>query len=295
MPNTLAHFGIQALASKAVDRTADIKWVAVGCIVPDLPWITQRLIAFLVPGIDLLSLRVYCLIQASLFFCLLLSGSIALLTRNAGRAFLLLAGNSLVHLLLDAMQTKWANGVHLWAPFSWQLSQFQLFWPEHRISGALTAGGLFIIVYYGWNDRRIVLFLKRSFYPLLLSSLLLISYALLPFMFFDDSIEADNHYVQTLQNKEQRSGKVIGFDRCRYDRSTATITVFTREKFKLISDLSIADGTISLLGKFTDTHTITTSTVHQHSAGRDFYSYAGLSILLLLWGSALFSGRIKIS
>ena len=295
MPNTLAHFGIQALASKAVDRTADIKWVAVGCILPDLPWITQRLISFLVPGIDLLSLRVYCLIQASLFFCLLLSGSIALVTRNGGRVFLLLAGNSLVHLLLDAVQTKWANGVHLWAPFSWQLSQFQLFWPEHGITGALTTGGLLIIAYYGWNDRRIFLLLTRSFYPLLLSSLLLISYVLLPFMFFDDSFEADNHYVQTLQNQVQRSGKVIGFDRCRYDKSTATITVFTREKFKLISDLSIADGTISLLGRFTDNHTVTASTVHQHTAARDFYSYAGLSILLLLWGSAVFSGRIKIN
>ena len=83
MPNTLAHFGIQALASKAVDRRADIKWVAVGCILPDLSWITQRLIPFLVPGIDLLSLRVYCLIQASLFFCLLLSGSIAILLAGA--------------------------------------------------------------------------------------------------------------------------------------------------------------------------------------------------------------------
>ena len=294
MPNTLAHFGIQTLATKAVDRTADIKWVAVGCILPDLPWITQRLISFLAPGIDLLSLRVYCLIQASLFFCLILSGSIALLNRNAARVFLLLGGNSLVHLLLDGMQTKWANGVHLSAPFSWQLSQFQLFWPEDMITGVLTVSGLLIIAYYGWHERRI-LALKGAVFPLLLSSLLLISYILLPFMFFNDSFEADNHYVQTLQSKEQRSGKAIGFDRCRYDKSTATITVFTREKFKLISDQSIADGTISLLGRFTDNNTITASTVHQHAARRDFYSYVGLSILLLLWATALLSGKIKIT
>ena len=294
MPNTLAHFGIQTLATKAIDRTADIKWIAVGCILPDLPWITQRLISFLAPGIDLLSLRVYCLIQASLFFCLILSGSIALLNRNAARVFLLLGGNSLIHLLLDGMQTKWANGVHLSAPFSWQLSQFQLFWPEDMITGVLTVSGLLIIAYYGWHERRI-LALKGAVFPLLLSSLLLISYILLPFMFFNDSFEADNHYVQTLQSKEQRSGKAIGFDRCRYDKSTATITVFTREKFKLISDQSIADGTISLLGRFTDNNTITASTVHQHAATRDFYSYVGLSVLLLLWATALLSGRIKIT
>ena len=158
----------------------------------------------------------------------------------------------------------------------------------------LTVSGLLVIAYYGWHERRI-LALKGSVFHLLLSSLLLISYVLLPFLFINDSFEADNHYVQTLQSKEQRSGKAIGFDRCRYDKSTATITVFTREKFKLISDQSIADGTISLLGRFTDNNTITASSVHQHASTRDFYSYIGLSILLLLWGTALLSGKIKIT
>ncbi len=294
MPNTLAHIGIQTLVSKAVYRAADIKWVAVGCIIPDLPWITQRLISFLVPGVDLLSLRVYCLIQASLFFCLILSGAIALLYNHSFKVFLILGGNSLAHLLLDAMQTKWANGVHLSAPFSWQLSQFQLFWPENAISSVLTVVGLITIAYYGWSDRRFLLGLKRSFFPLLLASLLLISYVLLPFMFFNDSFEADNHYVQTLQRKEQRSGKAIGFDRCAYDKLTATITVFTKEKFKLVSDQPIDDGTISLLGRFADNNTIVAGMVHQHSTVRDFYSYVGLSLLLILWASALFSGKIKM-
>ncbi len=294
MPNTLAHFGIQTLATKAVDRSADIKWIALGCILPDIPWITQRAVSLLAPGVDLLSLRLYCLIQASLFFCLILSGAIGLLNRSPLRIFLILGGNCLAHLLLDAMQTKWANGVQLSAPFSWQLSQFQLFWPENMISLVLTLSGLVIIVFYGWYDRRMVMVLQRSYPRVTLCLVLVSGYFLLPFMFLNDSFEADNHYVQTLRNEEQRGGKNIGFDRCSYDKSSATITVFTKEKFKLISDQPIESGSISLLGRFVDQSTIVATKVHQHRTKRDLFSYVGLSAFLILWGTALFSGRIKI-
>lgn len=283
MPNTLAHFGLQTIASKAADRTTEVKWIAVGCIIPDIPWITQRLISFLAPGVDLLSLRVYCLIQASFFFCLVISGAIALLNRNSARLFLVLGGNSLAHLLLDAAQTKWANGVHLFVPFNWQLSQFQLFWPESTVTIVLTAAGLIIVAYYGWQERQRGFALERSFFQGLVASALLLFYVLLPFIFFSEVFEADNHYVQTILDKTERPGKTIGFDRCRYDTSTAEITVFTGETFHLIADQSLSDGTISLRGRFAEENTIVASMVHQHGRSRDVFSYAGLSLLLFLW------------
>ncbi len=292
MPNTLAHFGIQTIASKAIDRTAEVKWIAVGCIIPDIPWITQRLFSVLVPGVDLLSLRVYCLIQASFFFCLILSGAIALLNRNSLRIFLLLGVNSLAHLLLDAAQTKWANGVHLSAPFNWQLSQFQLFWPESTVTIVLTAAGLVCIAYYGWQERYRGFVIKRSFSHSLASAALLVFYLLLPFMFFSEVFEADNHYVQTIREKSQRPGKTIGFDRCRYDKSTAEITLFTNEKCKLIWDQSLSDGTISLRGRFADENTIVASMVHQ-GGNRDVFSYAGLSLLLFLWAGVFLKDMLR--
>jgi len=294
MPNTLAHFGIQTLATKAVDRSADIKWIALGCILPDLPWITQRAVSFLVPGTDLLLLRLYCLIQASLFFCLIVCGAIALLTRYPLHVFLILGANSLAHLLLDAMQTKWANGVHLSAPFSWHLHQFQLFWPESQITLGLTLVGLILIGWYGWYDRCMVLELKRSCSHIMLFSVLISSYVLLPLVYISDSFEADNHYVKTLQNKEQRAGKAIGFDRCSYNSVSDTITVFTKETFKLISDQPIQTSSISLLGRFVDQGTIVATSVHQHRVKRDLFSYVGLSALLILWGTALYSGKVQI-
>jgi len=39
MPNTFVHLGIQTLGSKALLKGSDFKWIAVGCIIPDLPWI----------------------------------------------------------------------------------------------------------------------------------------------------------------------------------------------------------------------------------------------------------------
>ncbi len=286
MPNTLAHFGIQTIASKAVDRTAEVKWIALGCIIPDIPWIVQRLTAFLAPGVDLLSLRVYCLIQASFFFCLIISAAIALLHRNSLRLFLVLGGNSLAHLLLDAAQTKWANGVHLFVPFNWKLNQFHLFWPESGMTIVLTAAGLIIVAYCGWRERHRGFALQRSFFQGLVAFALLLFYLLLPFMFFSEVFEADNHYVQTILDKTQRPGKTIGFDRCRYDKSTAEITIFTSETFQLISDQSLSDGTISLRGRFADENTIVASMVHQHGRSRDVFSYAGLSLLLILWAGA---------
>ena len=73
MPNTLAHLGVQSLATRALIRDSDLKWIYLGCIVPDLPWTLNRLVKTTVPSVDLYDLRLYVIVQASLFFCLLLS------------------------------------------------------------------------------------------------------------------------------------------------------------------------------------------------------------------------------
>ena len=39
MPNSLVHFAVQGVVTRSVLRDADIKWVFLGCIIPDVPWI----------------------------------------------------------------------------------------------------------------------------------------------------------------------------------------------------------------------------------------------------------------
>ncbi len=71
MPNTLAHLGVQTLWSKAILPRADFKWISLGCILPDLPWIVQRIVTLGLPGVNPVELRLYWIVQASLGFSLL--------------------------------------------------------------------------------------------------------------------------------------------------------------------------------------------------------------------------------
>ena len=142
MPNTLAHLGVQGLATRALLPRSDLKWIALGCALPDLPWIARRLVRPFVGDATLLDQRLVRLVQGSLLFCLVLSGAFSTLAREPGKVFRILALNSLLHLLLDACRTKWGNGVHLFAPVSWKLTNFGLFWPESPVTVVLTVGGL---------------------------------------------------------------------------------------------------------------------------------------------------------
>ncbi|MBU1985662.1 MAG: hypothetical protein KJ846_00385, partial [Proteobacteria bacterium] len=123
MPNTLVHIGIQGPLNTLFGKGTNPQWMLLGCIIPDIPWILQRILNF-IPGIDPYTLRLYSLNQASLFFCLFMAAALALSTRRSLHIFLLLSLNCLLHLLLDATQIKWANGVQLLVPFSWSMLRF---------------------------------------------------------------------------------------------------------------------------------------------------------------------------
>ena len=293
MPNTLAHFGLQGLATKAIARDADIKWIGIGCLIPDIPWIIQRLCTVIWPSVDLISLRIYCMIQASLFFSLILAAALSALSRRPLILFVILAANCLGHLLLDGLQTKWANGVHLFAPFDWRLTQLQLFWPESGVTLLLTAIGLAVILWLGFRDRRTRAVFSKSYRSVSILLLLATSYFIVPLFFFSGPYEADNHYVQTLRHREERAGKQIGFDRCRYDAAQQTITIFTGEELSLKYVTPLESGTISIKGRFKDPQTVSAAHIHLHGQSRDLGSYLGLSLLLILWGAAIITGRVS--
>ena len=281
MPNTLVHIGAQALPWKVLNQDTDIKWLAFGCIIPDLPWIAQRIVPPLFPSVDLIDLKIYCMIQGSLLFCLVMSGAMAMLAAASAPIFMILAGNSLLHLILDAAQTKWANGVHFLAPLNWQLSQFNLFWPEHVIILILSITGLAALLFFGVRDLGKPIRLAFSPLRLSLAALLLALYLLLPLGLFEGPLQADNHYVATLKNYQDRIGREVGFDRCRYDSTGAQITIFTGEKLDVTGLLPNGDGTISLMGRFTGTQEVFIYKLHVHRQGRDLYSIAGLVIFAL--------------
>ncbi|HID02690.1 MAG TPA: hypothetical protein EYP18_05730, partial [Desulfobacterales bacterium] len=79
MPNTLVHIAIQTPLTRLGMKEAPLQWIAVGCIIPDIPWIVQRIFTYF-PGIDTLNLRLYTVTQASLIYCLILSLALSMLT-----------------------------------------------------------------------------------------------------------------------------------------------------------------------------------------------------------------------
>jgi hypothetical protein len=294
MPNTLVHLGVQSVSTKAVFKDADFKWIAIGCIIPDVPWIIQRIILVAQIGIDPFDLRQYVTVQASLFCCFLLCGVMALFSASSTKIFLLLAANSLVHLLLDAMQIKWANGVHFFAPFSWQLVSFDFVWPEHDISYVFTAAGFIALVYFGRRDwkKKVVLTVNRSKYAA--AVVLLAIYFILPFWLRFGPDQADNHYIATLRNVEERPGRYLELDRSRYRSSDNTVEIFSGERIKVTGDHPSKDAILSVKGYFSDNNTVHVSSFHIHSPLRDASSKIALAGVLLIWLMALMKKKITV-
>ena len=292
MPNTLVHLGVQSVSTKALFRGADFKWIALGCIIPDIPWILKRIVIYSGLGLNTYDLTQYSGVQASLLFSILFCGAVALLTSTPGRIFLLLAANSLLHLLLDAMQIKWGNGVNLFAPFSWQLTGFNLLWPEHTIILFLTVAGLFALIFLGIREWKGQITLARKPIRYAGCIFLLLLYICLPYWLRSGPEKTDNYYAATFRNVAERPGKYIELDRSAYNHANKTVKVFSREYIKVTGNQPPRDAVISVQGKFTDNRTIHITRYHVHKPFRDLSSGVALAGIVLIWGVALVRKKI---
>lgn len=295
MPNTLAHLGVQSMATRAVFRGADIKWMWLGAVIPDLPWILQRAVRALAPEVSAHDLRLYAVVQASLVFCVLFAAAAAAAARQPTRAFGVLAIGAFMHLLLDAAQTKWANGVHFFAPFSWEMTNFGLFWPEDWPTLALTLlGGAFAV--YAWlrekpsgDDLRRLSFARGA-----LIGALFALYLAGPLAFLSGPAAADNHFVETLRDREARVGQPIEVDRARVapvaldgGAPERGLRIWTGEHLRMEAGPPEAVTKASIKGVFTGADTVAITHWRAHPAGvRDGVSYLGLGIVALWWVSA---------
>ena len=284
MPNTLAHLGINGLATKTLMRKADLLVIYVGSVIPDFPWILQRLVSTLQLSINNYDLRLYSIALSSLFFSLILSFALANLFKNVTRTFIIFSFGSLVHLLLDSFETKWGNGVHFFAPFSWELFNLELFWPEDILIYILTAFG-FIYILLNWRDTIAFLpaLAKIDIKKMLLLLISLLAYLLLPFLFVKNVESADNHFIKTLRNSDYRLGKYFETDRGFYVDSPNQDKYITPFKEDLkISNLDLnSSEMMSVRAKFISKDEIKIIEYHIHH-NRDIFSYVGLIFLFIL-------------
>lgn len=286
MPNTLAHIAVSRLLFSSVAQRIDFVWLYLGSIIPDFAWIGQRILRSIFPNIDTFDLRIYAIAQSSLLFSVIISVAIVLWTKRPRSIGLLLIAGSLVHLLLDATQIKWANGVHFFAPLSWELLNYGWYWPESVVTYILTTLGV-IVVLLNWKHAvQIKGIFRISKVRVFISLFLVAMYFAAPFAFFNAIENADCHYVQTLRDSGSRKGKIIEFDRVQYQPGgdqPYIVSPFGQEKI-ILHGLNLEEmQTISIKGVFLDEKNIEVREYHAHVTFlRDGATIVGLSLLLAM-------------
>lgn len=296
MPNTLAHLGIQALLTRRLIAQADLGWIFLGCVLPDLPWILQRVVTALPVSLSSIDLRLYVVVQSTLLFCLVLAATFACLTLRPLRVFAILSLGCLLHLLLDATQTKWANGVLLVAPLDWRLVNFGLYWPENWSSHALSLLGLSYVAWAAWQIGPGALRLWRPPARRMVAAAVLLGlYVLGPLVLMPAAEAADVHYVGTLRDVLTRPGRVVEFDRADIRRAadgSAQLGVWTGETLALTGQPVPASAErASVRGRFVDALTVEVTEMHLHPVRRrDIFTILGLLLVTIWWGVMLLAG-----
>ncbi|MEM8850547.1 MAG: hypothetical protein AAGE03_10995 [Pseudomonadota bacterium] len=287
MPNTLAHLGFQALVTRGAVRDAPYGWIWLGCVLPDLPWIGQRVLRTLPLDLSPIDIRLHAIVQSSLLFCLIGAAAAACLATRPGRVFAILALGSGLHLLLDATQTKWGNGVILAAPFDWRVLNFGFYWPEQGLTLALTALGLAVFIWValrpGASWAAAAPGQRRAIFAALLAAIWLIG----PVVFWPAAERADAHFAGTLRAVEAREGRAIAFDRAGVARreGQASLRVWTGESLAM-TGLTLPEEAraVSVQGRFTGPDAVEVTALHVHPTGwRDFMSYLGLALVAAWW------------
>ncbi len=285
MPNTLVHFAAQGATSHALWRRLDPRFVYLGCLLPDLPWILRRAVVAAGLPFDSFDLRLYTMGLASLAITLLLAGAIALATAAPRRVFAVLGLNALLHLLLDATEVKFGNGVHLLAPVSWRMTSFGWIAGESAFYLALTLGGALLV---GWELARRnvpVVALDRRPRRALAALALLAAYLLAPLPFLRAIEDSDSYSVKTLRERDARPGRGVSLDRTAFVATPAggLVALWTGERVRATGPLPDHDAIVSLHGTFLEPDVLRVEQIAEHRRNRDWPSYLGLVLLALVF------------
>jgi hypothetical protein len=285
VPNTLVHFAVQGAASRGAWRALDPRWIYLGCLLPDIPWILRRAVVGLGIPVDVFDLRLYTMGQASLAGTLLLCAALALLTVAPRLVFAVLGTNALLHLLLDATELKFGNGVHLAAPFSWRMTSFNLLPGESPVYLVLAIAGALLVLWELTRPRNASLGFVLSPRRLSAGGALLVAYLVFPLPFLG-AIEASGSYsVNVLREVDARPGRGVSLDRTAFLATPAGgfVQLWTGERVRATGDLPRHDATVSLHGTFLAPDLLRVDHLVEHRQHRDWPSYVALVLLAAVW------------
>jgi hypothetical protein len=285
VPNTLVHFAVQGAASRGVWRALDPRWIYLGCLLPDIPWILRRaVVGFGIP-VDVFDLRLYTMAQASLAGTLLLCAALALLTAAPRLVLAVLGTNALLHLLLDATELKFGNGVHLWAPFSWRMTSFEVLPGESPVYLVLAIAGALLVLWELTRRRNASLGFVLSPRRLGAAGALLVAYLAFPLPFLG-AVEASGSYsVKVLREVDARPGRTVSLDRTALLATPAGgfVQLWTGERIRARGDVPEHDAVVSLHGTFLAPDVLRIDRLFEHRQNRDWPSYVALVLLAAMW------------
>jgi len=267
-----------------VFRGLDPRVIYLGCLLPDVPWILRRAVVGLGIPADTFDLRLYTMAQASLAGTLLLCAALALLTRRVRIVFACLGVNALLHLLLDATEVKWGNGVHLFAPFSWRMTSFSLVSGEGLPVLVLAVLGATLLAI---EILRVAPAVPLDLRPsrLAAAAAFLAAWFLAPLPFLPAIEASDSYSVGTLRHVESRPGREVWLDRTTFEarpEGGGVLHIWTGETIRATGDVPDHDARLSLRGTFLAPDLLRVDAMAEHRANRDLSSYVALALLALL-------------
>jgi hypothetical protein len=291
MPSTLIHLGVQGFACRTLVRDIDLRFVYLACVIPDVPWILQRVIHALPLPIDHGELMLRSGAQSSLFFSLILCAAIAILCRRSASVFAILASGALLHLLLDITQIKWGRGAIFLAPLDWRTVSLDWLWPDNPLFHALAFLSLgFVLITWRTLDHSRVI---RPAAPLrsIFCAAALIFYLLAPGLFSSQLLAQDVYFAKTLSDHQARAGSFIAFDRAKIVSANDEVTLvelFTGEVVGVQGMPPGAGKRVSVEGHFRDSSTIIAAQHHFHDPmSRVTGSLIGLLLVCVIWGQSI--------
>jgi hypothetical protein len=285
VPNTLVHFAAQGAASHALWRGLDPRFVYLGCLLPDVPWILRRAVVGLGLPVDTFDLRLYTMGLASLAVTLLLAAAVAALTRAPRRVLAVLGLNALLHLLLDASEVKFGNGVHLAAPLSWHMTSFDLIAGESPVYFVLALAGALLVAWEITRKHRTPAVFDLRPRRLASGAMLIAAYLAAPLPFLGAIEASDSYSVKTLREKDARPGRTVGLDRTAFLATPAggLVQLWTGERVRATGSVPSHDATVSLHGTFLESDVLRVDRLVEHRGDRDWPSYLGLALLALVF------------
>ena len=112
-------------------------------------------------------------------------------------------------------------------------------------------------------------------------------YLISPTLLLSHAYAANTHYCITLSDIQTRTGKEVEIDRAQYTATNNTIECYIDKHITIAPRPINESGTISIRGYFLDKSTIKLTDYHVHRIFRDYASYTGLFLTLLLWTHSL--------